>query len=255
MKLEKIFGSLWARMLMLIPMFTLALTQTVFAMHIMEGFLPIMWCAVWAILCLPFILGGIIKISKIIRENAQMITILAMGGAFAFILSALKIPSVTGSSSHMTGLGFSAIMFGAPVASVLGLIVLLFQALLLAHGGLTTLGANTLSMGVVGPLVAFGIYFLMGKTKANKSISIFLAAALGDLATYIVTSFQLAIAFPAESGGFIASFTKFLGIFAVTQIPLAIVEGILTVVLLNIISVYAKDMLGQLGKGGLFHGK
>lgn len=36
--------------------------------------------------------------------------------------------------------------------TILGGIVLLFQALLLAHGGLTTLGANTVSMGIVGPL-------------------------------------------------------------------------------------------------------
>ncbi len=56
-----------------------------------------------------------------------------------FVLSALKLPSVTGSCSHPTGVGLAAILFGPTAASVLGLIVLLFQALLLAHGGLTTI--------------------------------------------------------------------------------------------------------------------
>ena len=60
-----------------------------------------------------------------------------------------------------------------------------------------------------------------------------LAAMLGDLGTYVVTSVQLALAFPSEVGGFMASFTKFAGIFALTQIPLAVSEGILTVVVMN----------------------
>ncbi|MCB6480775.1 energy-coupling factor ABC transporter permease, partial [Streptococcus parasanguinis] len=79
-------------------------------------------------------------------------------GAFIFILSSLKIPSVTGSSSHPTGVGLGTAMFGPSVISVLGTICLLFQALLLAHGGLTTLGANAFSMAVVGPFVGFAVY-------------------------------------------------------------------------------------------------
>ena len=62
--------------------------------------------------------------------------LLALCGAFAFVLSALKIPSATGSCSHPTGVGLGAILFGPAATAVLGLIVLLFQALLLAHGGL-----------------------------------------------------------------------------------------------------------------------
>jgi cobalamin biosynthesis protein CbiM len=36
--------------------------------------------------------------------------------------------------------------------------VLLFQALLLAHGGLTTLGANGMSMAVIGPVVGYMVW-------------------------------------------------------------------------------------------------
>lgn len=222
---------------------TFALPQTANAMHIMEGFLPPTYCVMWGALCLPFLIMGIKKSSKLIADNQQAIVLLAMAGAFTFILSALKIPSVTGSSSHMTGLGFAAIMFGPTVGSVLAVIVLLFQALLLAHGGLTTLGANTFSMGIVGPIIAFLIYTGLSKTGSPKKINIFLAAALGDLATYVVTSFQLALAYPSEVGGMMASFAKFAGIFAFTQIPLAVIEGILTVVLINFVTSYGKDSL------------
>jgi cobalt/nickel transport system permease protein len=62
---------------------------------------------------------------------------------------------------------------------------------------------------------------------------VFLAACLGDLATYVTTSVQLAWAFPAATGGVAASFMKFAGIFALTQVPIAISEGLLTVLVVN----------------------
>lgn len=132
------------------------------------------------------------------------------------------------------------------VMSVLGTIVLLFQALLLAHGGLTTLGANAFSMAVVGPLVAWGIWKGL-KDRAPVWLAVFLAAALADLATYVVTSVQLALAYPDAVGGFAASFVKFATIFAVTQIPLAISEGILTVLIFNALQTNAETELQTLG--------
>ena len=91
-----------------------------------------------------------------------------MSGAFIFVISSLKIPSVSGSCSHMTGTGLGAILFGPTAVSILGLIVLLFQALLLAHGGLTTLGANTFSMAIAGPFVSFGVYSLCKKCNVEQ---------------------------------------------------------------------------------------
>ena len=75
----------------------------------------------------------------------------------------------------------------------------------------------------------------------------FLAAALGDLLTYVVTSIQLALAHPSATGGFVGSLTEFLGIFAVTQVPLAIVEGLLTVVVVLALENLARPELKELG--------
>ena len=220
---------------------------TVNAMHIMEGFLPPSYCILWAVLCVPFLIAGFFSISKTLKEHRKTLLILAMVGAYAFVLSALKIPSVTGSSSHMTGTGLGAILFGPAAVSIIGLIVLLFQAILLAHGGLTTLGANTFSMAIAGPFVTYGVYKLCQKLNVNRLASIFLAAFLGDLFTYCVTSVQLATAHPSEVGGVMASLAKFLGIFAVTQIPLAVIEGILTVIFIIGLESYAKSELKELG--------
>lgn len=225
----------------------LGVTQVASAMHIMEGYLPLPHAIAWGAVCLPFLVWGVISIRNTTKKSRKTVLLFAMVGAFAFVLSALKIPSVTGSSSHPTGTGLGAILFGAPPMAVLGLIVLLFQAVLLAHGGLTTLGANTFSMAIAGPFATWGIYALCRKLKVNKLVSVFLAAAVGDLFTYVVTSFQLGFAHPSATGGVIASVGEFLGIFAITQIPLAIIEGILTVIVVIGLETYAKPELREIG--------
>ncbi|MCP1102180.1 cobalt/nickel transport system permease protein [Aequitasia blattaphilus] len=224
-----------------------AITLPVNAMHIMEGYLSVGFCIAWGAVCLPFLIAGFISIQKTFKENSKSITLLAMAGAFIFVISSLKIPSVTGSCSHMTGTGLGAILFGPGAVSVLGLIVLVFQAVLLAHGGLTTLGANTFSMAIAGPLVSYGIFKLCQRIKVNRRAAVFLAAFLGDLTTYCVTSIQLGLAYPAEVGGSVASIIKFLGVFAPTQLPLAIMEGIITVIIVIALETYARPELKAVG--------
>ena len=216
------------------------------AMHIMEGYLPLAHCILWMVVCVPFLILGVMNIKKVLDNDRKTLMILALTGAFVFVLSSLKIPSVTGSCSHMTGTGLGAILFGPCVTSILGVIVLLFQAVLLAHGGITTLGANCFSMAIAGPIIAYAIYRLLTKMNVNKKVTVFVAAFLGDLGTYCVTSIQLAAAYPSEVGGFGASLVKFLGIFAATQIPLAIIEGILTVVIVIALETYARSKLRSL---------
>jgi cobalt/nickel transport system permease protein len=217
-----------------------------FSMHIMEGFLPPGWAIGWGVPSLLLFIVGSARLRDVMRENPKAKLLLAMAGAFCFVLSALKIPSVTGSCSHPTGVGLGAILFGPLPMVVLGSIVLLFQALLLAHGGLTTLGANVFSMAVVGPFVAWFVYKGLRSLKAKPAVAVFFAAALGDLLTYVVTSIQLALAYPDPAGGFATSFLKFAGIFALTQIPLAVSEGLLTVLIYNFIESKAKGELATL---------
>ncbi len=215
-------------------------------MHIMEGFLPPIHAAAWGLASLPFLVMGARSVARVTREHPRAKLLLASAGAFSFVLSALKIPSVTGSCSHPTGTGLGAILFGPAVMAVLGAIVLLFQALLLAHGGLTTLGANIFSMAIVGPWVAYGVFRLTRTLGGPLSLAVFLAAALGDLATYLVTSAQLALAFPDPVSGFLGAVIKFGSVFALTQVPLAVIEGLLTVLVVNLLFQYSREDLDEL---------
>jgi cobalt/nickel transport system permease protein len=210
-------------------------------MHIMEGFLPLVWVIFWYAVSAPFIVYGVWRLKKVVNEHPESKPMLAVAGAFAFVLSSLKIPSVTGSCSHPTGTGFGAIIFGPAITSVISIIVLLYQALLLAHGGITTLGANVFSMGIAGPFVAYLAYKIL-RGIAGFNIAVFAAATLGDLATYVTTSIQLALAFPAPVGGILKSFLGFSGIFAITQVPLALIEGLVTMLLLRYLLALKPDV-------------
>ena len=213
-------------------------------MHIMEGFLPHPWWEIWWAIMIPIVAYGIYQLSKIAKKNPEAKPLLALMGAFIFVVSALKLPSVFGSSSHPTGSGLAAVIFGPAIASVLSMIALIFQATLLAHGGITTLGANVFSMGIVGPAVAYVTWIVCKKVRAPTQAGVFLAVALSDLFTYVTTSVQLALAFPAT--GFTEAFLKFASIFAVTQIPLAIGEGILAIFIFEFLTKYKGQILASM---------
>ncbi len=213
------------------------------AMHIMEGFLPPIWALSWWVLFLPFLILSIRKLKHLVANDSDKKVLLALCGAFIFVLSALKLPAVTGSCSHPTGVGLAVILFGFMVVPLLGGIVLLFQALLLAHGGLSTLGANGMSMAVIGPLVGYALWVTANRLNLRKDIAVFLCAAGADLATYLVTSVQLGLAFPDPQLGMVASVSKFMGVFMLTQVPIAIAEGLLTVLIYEQLSKRA--LLGK----------
>lgn len=205
------------------------------AMHIMEGYLPWGWCIFWYCLSLPLVVLSYFTVRRQVQSNAKERVSIALNAAFVFILSALKLPSVIGSSSHLTGTSMGTLTTGLMTMPLIGAVVLLFQSLILAHGGISTLGANIFSLAVAGPLVAYSVYKLLSGLRAPSWLSIALATMLGSLATYVTTALQLAVAFPEGGVSIWGAFIKFLSIFAVTQIPLSLVEAVVTVYVIGLI--------------------
>ena len=196
-------------------------------MHIMEGYLDPIWCLVWFIVMAPFFYFGVVKLRQILRDHPDQKMMVALSGAFIFLISSLKLPSVTGSSAHPTGTGIAVVFYGVGVCAVLSTIVLVFQALLIAHGGFTTLGANCVSMGIIGPLVGLIFWKILRKANVGVFISMFVAAAFADFITYVVTAIQMALnVFTTNNANFVDAFVDFMSVYAVTQIPLAIIEGL-----------------------------
>lgn len=235
--------------LLLLPLVLLAgFPEPALAMHISEGLLPWKVAVFWFVVALPFVAFGLVQIGKRKKLSPTYMPLLGIFGAAVFVFSCLPIPIPgVGATAHPAGTGFSAILLGPLPSVVVAFVSLLLQGVFLAHGGLTTLGANIFSMGVVGPLVAFGLFRLGSRLRLPQGAMLFAAAACADLATYLTTSLQLALAFPDPSGGIPAALLKFASIFAVTQLPLAITEGLLTVLIFNLLAKNSARELHDLG--------
>ena len=201
-------------------------------MHIAEGFLPIAHCVAWTAVSTPFAIQGFRRAGVALKGEPKQRLLLAASGAFLFTLTALKLPSVAGSSSHPTGVSLATLAYNPPVTTALATIVLIFQALLLAHGGITTLGANLFSLGVAGPWAFWAAIRLCGRHR-RSDWAIAVATVVASLATYSTTLLQLALAFPDAHGGVLASFLRFGAVFTVTQGPVALAEAMFTVLVVR----------------------
>ena len=196
-------------------------------MHISEGFLPLSHCVAWGAASLVPTVVSVRAISRDLDKKRENRVLLAASAAFLFTLSALRMPSITGSSSHPTGTAVGTYLFGPSAMPAMALVTLVFQALLLAHGGLTTLGANITSMGIAGGFSGFLIFHLAKKLGSPLWMAAFLAGMLSDWATYATTSVELASALHG-SGSFLHMFTAVVVSFLPTQLPLGILEGVVS---------------------------
>ncbi|MEE8402193.1 MAG: energy-coupling factor ABC transporter permease [Candidatus Hydrothermarchaeaceae archaeon] len=195
-------------------------------MHISDGMLSPTWIAAWYIVALVFLAVGVRDIKKTARMHPVYLPVLALMGASVFVISVWHIPvPVTGSSSHPIGTPMSAILVGPWATVVLSSIALSFH-MFLAHGGLTTLGANTFSMGIVGGFSGYFTYRVFRKFGASIWLSAGMAGFVGDMLTYITTAFELAVSLHPEA--LLYYWAIFAAGFIPTQVPLAVAEFIFT---------------------------
>ena len=80
-----------------------------------------------------------------------------------------------------------------------GTAALLIQALFLAHGGLSTWGADIVSMGVVGSFAGYVTFKALRAVKINMAVAGFMAGLFADWATYLTTSMELASGIRGDS--------------------------------------------------------
>ena len=199
-----------------------------YAMHIAEGILPANWAAIWYAIAVIFLVIGILIIKRKTREVRGLMPLLGIAGAAIFLISVFPVPvPVTGSCSHPCGTPLGAILVGPFISTVLGALALLIQALFLAHGGISTWGANIVSMALVGSFVGFGAFVLFRKFNAPIFVAAFAAGLFGDWATYAATAFELASALHG-TGSLWGMFGAIAIAFAPTQLPLGILEGLFT---------------------------
>jgi cobalt/nickel transport system permease protein len=228
----------------------IALPTPAFAMHISEGILPAFWAALWYAAALPFVALGLRELRRRSEEFPYFKPLVGLVGAAVFLISCMPIPVPSaGTCSHPCGTGIAAILIGPGLTVVVASIALTLQALFLAHGGLTTLGANIISMGVAGAYVGYGTYWIIRRLGLPWVAAAFLAGLLSDWATYAMTSVELAAALHA-GGSFSAMLSLILLAFVPTQLPLGILEGIICAGALRFVRSRKPELLRMAAAGG-----
>lgn len=219
-------------LLTLVPLVILLLCvpKPALAMHISEGILPFKHALVWSAIGFGFVAYAIRTMDLQETDDPRTKPFLGMIGAGVFLLSAMPIPvPFAGTVSHPAATGIAAILVGPAATVVITSITLLLHALFLAHGGLSTLGADIFCMGVLGGYSGYFVYRFGRRTGFGQNVSAFLAGLLGDWATYVGTSGILALALSGPETGTTSLFATVLLAFVPTQLPLGILEGIIAV--------------------------
>jgi len=198
------------------------------AMHISEGILPFDWALFWSLVSLPFLALGIRKLRIAARQDISFKPLVGLITAVVFVISCMPIPVPTvGTCSHPCGTAISAILLGPCISVVVAAVALLIQALFLSHGGITTLGANIMSMGIMGSFAGYFVFRLMRGLRLSLGVAGFCAGIVADWVTYASTSAELAAGIRGSTP-FFALFWQILVSFIPTQLPLGILEGALT---------------------------
>jgi cobalt/nickel transport system permease protein len=220
-----------------IVLLVLAIPLTAGAMHIPEGVLPAPWAGLWYLTSLPFLMWGLRDLRVRSFQKPVFKPMIGLVGAAVFVISCMPIPvPIAGSCSHPCGTGLAAILIGPTLTVVVTSVALLLQALFLSHGGLTTLGANIMSMGVVGAFSGYAVFWLARRARVPLPAAAFAAGVISDWMTYAMTSFELASALHG-TGPMKRMFVAIAIAFVPTQLPLGILEGVVSAGVYRFISV------------------
>ncbi len=223
--------------------FSLVTVSEAHAMHISEGILPFTWAALWFAVAAPFVAYGLYRLKKLSAADLSFKPLVGLMAAVVFIISCMPVPVPSaGTCSHPCGTGISGILLGPAISTLVASVALLIQALFLAHGGLSTLGANIVSMGVAGSFTGFSLFKLLRSLRVNIAVAGFIAGLFADWATYLATSAELASGIKGDSP-FPPLFWKILIAFVPTQLPLGILEGAMTAGMIMLLYKKRPDLL------------
>ena len=194
------------------------------AMHISEGILPFPWAALWFAVAGPFVALGIQRLNVLSRDDLAMKPLVGLMAAVVFVISCMPIPVPTaGTCSHPCGTGIAAILVGPFVSVLISAVALLIQALFLAHGGLSTWGADVVSMGVVGSFVGYLVFRGLRLAGCQPGLRGLRCGFAHDWATYLTTTMELATGIRGEAP-FLPLFGKIVLAFIPTQLPIGLLE-------------------------------
>lgn len=154
-------------------------------MHITEGVLTGPSFLITNAIGAALVVKGAMAMQEFSKDKAQRKPLLGMAGAFVFFVSLIHLPAFGGlTCSHPCGTPLAGILLGPWVAVGLAACSMLLQALFFAHGGISTLGANTITLGLMGAGTGWLSFKLCRKLGLSIGVSAGIGGLVGDVMTY-----------------------------------------------------------------------
>jgi len=147
------------------------------AMHIPDGYLSPITCALMFLLVLPFWVIGVRRTREAL--SARSVPLIALMAAFSFVIMMFNVPLPGGTTGHAVGAALAAIILGPEVATIAISIALIIQAVLFGDGGILAIGANCFNMAVVIPYVSYALYQRIAGDTPVRSPRRLVGAAVG----------------------------------------------------------------------------
>lgn len=212
-------------------------------MHLAEGVLPFGQAIVWSALAAPTVFWSLRGEQRTRRDTPSSSVIMAGVTSLLFAGTLLPLPvPVVGATSHICLTPVLALVVGVRRIVWPTFFVLLLQAVFFAHGGLTTLGVNTLTLGLLGPLSTVGLWALFRQLGVNGAFGLALACGVGGLSVYVADAVVLAVALSEVTAPATTFGAVLLG-FAPVQVPLAVLEAVASLSIVRLLATRRPDLL------------
>ncbi len=174
-----------------------------------------------------------------ITYSKSITALLGISSAFIFAAQMINFPVIFGTSGHLVGGTFLAILLG-PYAAILGMtIVLIMQAVIFADGGILAFGANVFTMAIIGGFSFFLIKILMRNSSNKKRLvsSVFISSWLSVVLGAIVAGLIIS---PAFSGGILTTVPAMF----IYHALIGVGEGAITTVLVSSLQTIQPTIMG-----------
>jgi cobalt/nickel transport system permease protein len=208
-------------------------------MHIPDGFLSPEVSAATAVAAAGAIAVGVRQAGR--RLDDRVVPLLGVTGAFVFAAQMLNFPVAGGTSGHFLGAALATILLGPWLACLVLAVVIATQSFVFADGGVSALGANVVTMGVVGALATGGLMLVARRVlPRRRGVLLGVAAAgawLAVVAGSAATAACLALSGTVPLGTVLPAM---LGVHAVIGLG----EAAITVAALSALMASRPDLIG-----------
>ncbi len=182
-----------------------------------------------------FVITGIILAYTLYRTKAEEIPKISLVTSAVFVASLIHIP-LGPTSVHLILAGLAGVLL-AEKAYPSVFIALLLQAFLFQHGGITTIGINTVIIGVPA-LVSYGIFVVgVNHTRFEQRLVIFGGLAGGVAIVLAVVLTSIALLFGGEE------FLGVVALLAVAHVPVVVIEAVIVGSVVGFLNKVKPEML------------